>query len=281
MQRARRIREIVVKAVLYLALTLVTLLIIFPIIWMLSISIRPNRDVFQVPPRLIPLVFSFEGYQLVLQSSTNIRAFFNSMVVSLSVTVICVFLASLAGYGMSRFRFRGKKAVNYFILLTQMLPSILLVLPYFVIVSWLRLYDTYLALIITYCSFSLPFAMLMLRSFFDTVPVQLDEAGMIDGCTRLGSLRRLVLPVSVQGIVATGAFCFIGAWTELLFAVVLTKSANMALFTTAVAMNIGQFMRNWNSLMAISILGSVPIVLLWIFLQKYIVAGLTSGALKY
>jgi len=269
------------RVLLYLALILVTLIIFFPIFWMITISLRPIREVLSLPPRLVPRTFTFEGYRDVIGQARNIRAFSNSVIVCLSVTTICIALASLAGYGFSRFIFKGKQATSYFLLITQMLPSILLVLPYFLLVSALKLYDTYLALIIAYTSFSLPFSMLMLRSFFDAVPVQLDESAMIDGCTRLGALMRVVLPVSTQALIATAAFCFIGAWTELLFAVVLTKSASMLLFTTAVAYYIGEFLRNWNSMMAISILGSVPLVVMWILLQKYIVAGLTSGALKY
>ncbi len=277
----RRAKRALNKAVLYLVLAVVALIIVFPILWMVTISVRPIREVLALPPRLVPRTFTFEGYRDVMSQSRNIRAFSNSMIVCLSVTAICIALAALAGYGFSRFIFKGKQATSYFLLITQMLPSILLVLPYFLLVSALRLYDTYLALIIAYTSFSLPFSMVMLRSFFDAVPVQLDESAMIDGCTRLGALWRVVLPISTQAIVATAAFCFIGAWTELLFAVVLTKSASMLLFTTAVAYYIGEFLRNWNSLMAISILGSAPLVVMWIFLQKYIVAGMTAGALKY
>lgn len=260
---------------------MVALICFMPILWMISESLRPNREVLTIPPHLIPQTFTIDAYRNVLDNPSNIRSFLNSLIVSLSVTGLSVIIASLTGYGLSRFRFRGKNACIFFILVTQMVPPIFLLLPYFIIISRLGLYNTYLGLIITYTSFTLPFCTLMLRSFFDKIPREIDEAAMIDGCSWWQTLIKVVFPISAPSIVATGTFAFILSWTELLFAVALTQSGNMRVFTVALSFYIGQYAKQWNELMAFSVVASLPLFVAWMFLHKYIVEGMTAGAIKY
>lgn len=265
----------------YLLLIIASIIILIPIIWMISFSFRPNNEIFQIPPKIIPDTFTIDAYNNVLKNNVNIRSIFNSLVVCSAVTGISIIISSLAGYGFSRFRFRGKQLTTFFILITQMIPPIILLLPYFLIISKLGLYDTYFALIITYVSFTIPFCTLMLRSFFDTTPKELDEAAMIDGCSRMGALLRVILPTNVPSLIATGAFAFIMAWTELLFAVALTSSKNMMQSSVAVARYVGEYAFQWSEIMAFSFLTCVPLVLIWIFLQRYIIEGMTKGSVKY
>ncbi|MBM3702176.1 MAG: carbohydrate ABC transporter permease [Actinobacteria bacterium] len=274
-------RKVFHFVIYYFLLIVATLIIFMPILWMISVSLRPNKEVLLTPPAWIPQTFTIEAYRSVLINPSNIRSFLNSLIVSLSVTGLSIILASLASYGFSRFRFRGKTACSFFILVTQMIPPIFLLLPYFIMMSRLGLYDTYLALIITFTSFTLPFCTLMLRSYFDTVPREIDEAALIDGCSWWQALIRVILPINIPAIIATGAFAFILAWTELLFAVALTQSKGMRLFTVALSVYIGEYSMRWNELMAFSVLACIPLVIGWVFLQKYIIEGMTAGAIKY
>ena len=265
----------------YFLITILTVCAISPIVWMFLVSIRSNNEVLNIPPHIIPETITFEAYKNILSDFTNIRSFINSIIVCLSVTFFSLFIASLASYGLSRFRLRGKGIFNIFNLTTQMLPPIFLLLSYFVIVTKLGIYDTYLGLIITYTSFTLPFCILMLKSYFDSIPIEIDEAAMIDGCSRWKVLLKIILPLNIPSLIATGAFAFIVAWSELLFAVTLTQSKDMRVLTVAIANNIGKFFFKWNELMAISVLSFIPLVIAWIFLQRYIIEGMTAGAIKY
>ena len=167
-----------------------------------------------------------------------------------------------------------------FILMTQMFPGILLVIPYFSLMGAAGLLNTYPALVIAYTSFSLPFCTWMLKGFFDSIPPELDEAAMIDGCSRTSAFLRVILPLSAPGLVATAIFSFLVAWNEFLFAVVLTSTPGMYLVTVGIASNIGQFRIQWNDLMAASVLATLPTIILYAFLERYLVQGLTAGAVK-
>lgn len=265
----------------YLLVIVVCVCVMSPIYYMVTTSFKFERDVLTQPPSILPRNWTLDGYRSILTNPDNIRAFINSVIVGLSVTIISLIIAALAGYSLSRFRFKGKEATSFFILVTQMVPPVILLLPYFLIISKIGLYNTYFALIITYVSFTIPFCTLMLRSFFDSIPRELDEAALIDGCSWFQTLFRIIVPISVPSIIATGAFAFILSWTELLFAICLTSGRNMIMVTIAVVNNIGKFSFKWNDIMALSMLNSIPLVIAWIFLQKYIIEGMTSGAMKY
>jgi len=161
-----------------------------------------------------------------------------------------------------------------------MFPGVLLVIPYFLLASRLELFNTYPALFIAYTSFALPFSMWMLKGFMDSIPTDLDEAAMIDGCGRLGAFLRVVLPLALPGVAATALFSFLVAWNEFLFAVALTSKPDMYLVTVGIASNIGQFRVQWNDLMASAVLASIPTIVLYVFLERYLVQGLTAGAVK-
>jgi multiple sugar transport system permease protein len=208
------------------------------------------------------------------------RFFFNSYVVVISVTLLTLIVAILAAYSFSRFTFRGKKIIHVFIISTQTVPPITLLIPFFGLIVAFRIYDTYFALIFTYMAFTLPYAILMMTGYFNTIPRELDEAVLVDGASRFFALWRVLVPVSIPGVVATAIFTFLMGWNEFLFALTLTKTTEMRTVPIGIQQMMGQFSYQWNEMMAMSILGSLPVLLIYLFAQKYFLAGMTAGAVK-
>ncbi|GAB2560009.1 carbohydrate ABC transporter permease [Gracilibacillus alcaliphilus] len=265
---------------IYVCLTLGTLLILSPIIWMFLISIRDNVDVFRLPLQIIPDEPNIQAYIQIFNNSDMFQLFINSYIIALSVTCICVLFAALAGFGLSRFSYKGKKYLVIYTLLTQMFPMVLLAIPYFLVISSLGLYNSYIALIIAYTSFALPFAILMMRDFMNSIPRELDDAAKIDGCGLYRTFFSVILPPSLPGLIAMAIYTFILAWNEYLFAIVLTQNNNARPLTVGIGMLMGEFTTEWNQLMALSILGSLPLIIVFLFIQRYFLQGLTSGSVK-
>lgn len=251
-----------------------------PLAWMVSTSLKPLEETFVSPPRWIPEHPTLASYASAWSIQSFGTYFMNTAIVSVATTVLALAIGSLAGYGFSRFRFRGRGALMGFTLSTQMFPGVLLVIPYFVMASKVGLFNTHLALIIAYTSFALPFCIWMMKGFFDRVPRELDEAAMIDGAGRLQFFLRVAVPIVVPGLIATAIFSFLVAWNEFLFAVALTSSPKMYLLTVGIASNLGQFRVQWNDLMAAAVLAIVPVVALYSILQRHLVEGMTAGAVK-
>lgn len=268
------------KILSYLTLTIVSALTAFPVIWMILMSVRPNVEVFSIPPTIIPRKFTLQAYTQVLSNSTYMRFFLNSYIVGLMVTLVSIIVATFAGYGFSRFKFQGGRLMNVFIVSTQMVPPITLLIPYFAMIVKVNLYDTYGGLIVTYASFSLPYAILMMTAYFNTIPKELDEAAIVDGASRFRVLRSIVFPAAVPGIIATGVYTFLLAWNEFLFALTLTRSTNMRTVPVGISMLMGEHAYNWNTMLSISMLGSIPVLLMFVITQKYFISGLAAGAVK-
>jgi multiple sugar transport system permease protein len=268
------------KASVYLSLIVLTSIILLPIGWMISIAIRDNTDVFKMPLQLIPESPNLNAFRAVLANPDMVRLFVNSYVIAISVTFLCILFAALAAYGFSRFNFKGKRTMLIYILVTQMFPMVLLSIPYFLIITRYGMYDTYAALIFAYTSFALPFSIIMLRDFISTIPKELDEAAKIDGCGPLKTFFHIIIPPSLPGLIATGVYTFILAWNEFLFAVILTNSVKAKPLTIGIGSLVGEYSTQWNQLMALSILASAPLILVFLFLQKYFLQGLTAGSVK-
>ena len=270
-----------ISSTIWLIISIILFIIIFfPIFWMILCSIRPNIEVFTFPPRIIPKVFTLKAYNSIFSDKEFIDSMINAFIVCTTTTLLSLAMSTLAAYGFTRFRIMGKKLIQQYILTTQMLPIILLVLPYFIILTKINLYDTRLGLIIAYTSFTLPFCSLTMIGFFNNIPRELDEAAMIDGCSYFGAFRRIVLPISLPGLVATGIFSFLYAWNEYLMAVVLTSSGHSRMITVVIGSKIGQYSVVWNELMAIAVVASAPIIVIYFILQRYFQKGMTAGALK-
>jgi multiple sugar transport system permease protein len=253
---------------------------IFPVLWMLSSSFKSNTEIFSLPPRIFPKAFTLEAYQSILGNASKVRFFLNSYLVASSVTVLTLLVSILSGYSFSRHSFRFRKPLNMFIISTQTVPPITLLIPYFGLVVAFRMYNTYFALIFTYMVFTLPYAILMMTGYFNTLPKELDEAVMVDGGSSLYALWRVLVPISVPGIVATGVYTFLLAYNEFLFALTLTKTTDMRTVPIGIQLLMGQHAYQWNEMMAMSMLGSLPIVVMYMVAQRYFLAGMTAGSVK-
>jgi multiple sugar transport system permease protein len=274
-----RNRERLINALAYALLILAIIIIFVPLAWMLTVSVRPNLEVMKMPPDWIPQVFTLEGYAKIFSNPRYLLVFLNTTVVSLIVTAISLFLGAMAAYALARFKFAGQRTVLMFLITTQMFPLVLLCIPYFRIFIALGLYDTRTSLVVVYLTFTLPFCILMLRSYFMNIPRDIEEAAMVDGCTRLGAVFRTLVPMSYPAFIGAGLYTFLLAWNEFLFAVVLIESWENRVLTMAIYSLMAEFVTDWNAMMAFSVLASLPLVVAFIFLQRFMVQGMTAGAL--
>ena len=266
-------------AAIYALLIAVTAIMLFPVAWMLTVSVRPNVEVMKIPPDWIPQVFTLDAYARVLTSGRYLKTFVNTYFVALAVTLLSLFIGAMAAYALARFRFRGQRAVLMFLITTQMFPLVLLCIPYFQLVVRIGLYDTLISLIVVYVTFTLPFCVLMLRSYFAQIPKDMEEAAMVDGCSRAGAILRTLLPMSYPALIGAGLYTFLLAWNEFLFAVVLIEAWDKRVITMAVYSLLAEFVTEWSMMMAFSVLASAPLVIAFIFLQRYMVRGMTAGAI--
>ncbi|MEU0391612.1 carbohydrate ABC transporter permease [Streptomyces sp. NPDC006208] len=265
-------------------LTFLTAFALLPVYVMVSTSLKPLQDVsgtFQ----WVPSGLTLRPYVDIWDTVPLARYFVNSLIVAGSATVLSVVIAVFAAYAVSRYRFRGKRVFTVTVLSTQMFPGILFLLPLFLIFvnignsTGVALYGSRGGLILTYLTFSLPFSIWMLIGYFDSIPKDLDEAAMVDGCGPLRALFKVVVPAAVPGIVAVSVYAFMTAWGEVLFASVMTNDTTR---TLAIGLR-GYATQNdvyWNQVMAASLVVSVPVVAGFLLLQRYLVAGLTAGAVK-
>jgi len=267
------------KASIYGLLIVAIVVMCFPLAWMLSVSFRPNGEVTRIPPAWLPEVFTLEAYAKIFRNPKYLTVFINTWFIAVIVTVLSLALGSIAAYALARVRFIGHRAVLMFLITTQMFPLVLLCIPYFRIFITLGLYDSLSALIIVYLTFTLPFCILMLRSYFLNIPRDMEEAAMVDGCSRLGAVFRILFPISYPAFIGAGLYTFLLAWNEFLFAVVLIESWEKRVLTMAIYSLMAEFVTDWNTMMAFSVLASLPLVVAFVFLQRYMVQGMTGGAL--
>jgi len=248
---------------------------------MISTSLKTNTEAYTIPPTWWPHAPTLEeGYGKVLLWTNFPRYFLNSTIISLGTALLSTFIGALAGYGFSRFFFKGRATLIGIILATQMLPGVLLVGPYFKMLAKVHLYNTYPGLILAFTTITLPFSTWMMKGFTDTVPVELDQAAMVDGCSRFGAFLRVILPVIAPGMVATIIFAFLLSWGDLLWVLCLTSTDSMSTVTLGLSRLVTQFRIIWPQLMAGSVVGALPPVILYLLLQNYLVKGLTGGAVK-
>ena len=272
------------KIITVILVILVCMFALFPFVWMISTSFKPANEVYSKTPSFIPNEPTVEGYTEMLTTQSSTFDFpqwlTNSVIVALLTTVFSMIIATLGGYGLSRFRFRGRGFLSYFILTTQVLPGSLLIIPLYVIMGNLQLLDTRIGLVAAYCTFSVPFCTWMMKGFFDTIPISLEEAARVDGAGRFRIFSTVVLPLTVPGLVATGIFSFINGWNEYLFASTFMKSYENWTLPVGIASFQGQYTTNWGTLMAGAVLITIPVVILFLLLQKHLVSGMTAGVVK-
>jgi len=268
------------KGLTLIGLVLGALFAGLPVLWMFAASFKSNTKIFAYPPQLIDESFSFASYIEVFTNPEQLRYFFNSYLVSALVTLFTLIVGILAGYSFSRFNFRFKNILNLIIIGVQSVPPITLMIPYFGLIVAFGLYNSYWALIFTYMVFTLSYAIIMMTGYFNTLPRELDEAVMIDGGSSFTILWRVLVPIALPGVVSVGVYTFMLAWNEFLFALTLTKTNDMRTVPIGIQLLMGQHSFEWNQMMAMSVLGSLPVLLLFLVFQRYFIAGMSAGSIK-
>ncbi|GAB1583642.1 MULTISPECIES: carbohydrate ABC transporter permease [Phyllobacteriaceae] len=253
---------------------------LFPLFWLLKVSVTPNDLLYSEGVRLWPSSTTLQHFSFVLVHSDFPRFFKNSVIVSGGTALIVTIIASLSGYALSRFSFRAKYWIVGLMLLTQMFPLVMLVAPIFKMLSPLGLTNSLTGLIIVYVAFNVPFATFLMQSFFDGIPKDLEEAAMIDGATRFMAFRQIILPLTLPGIAATLGFVFTAAWSELLFALMLISGNQAATFPVGLLSFVSKFSVDFGQMMAAGVLALIPACLFFLLIQRYLVQGLTAGAVK-
>jgi multiple sugar transport system permease protein len=247
---------------------------------MLSTSFKSEAEALSLPIRWIPRQFTLQAYGEMWTLKPFALYFWNSIAVSGVTALLSTVVGALAGYGFSRFQFRGRTSLLAFFLATQMISGVLVIGPYFRILAAVELYNSLTGLIIAYVTICLPFAAWMSKGYFDSIPKELDEAGLVDGASRLQIFLRIICPIAVPGTVATLLFAFLLAWQDLLWALCLISIDEKRTVTLGVAFLVGEFVIKWPMLTAASLIGSLPTILLYLFLQRFYVEGLARGAVK-
>ena len=259
----------------------IVLAVVFPLIWMIVTSVKPQSELFSIPPTLMPETVTFEHYWRLLTDTPFLQYFRNSMILAVTTTVVVVVLGTLGAYSLVRFKYRGRETLATLVLFTYLMPSVVLVVPLYLMMAKLGLANTLASLVIAYTTFARPYALWLLRSFMSSIPVDLESAALVDGADRMGAFVDVILPQALPGIVSTALFTFILCWNEYLFALVLVNSDSVRPLTAGTMnMLITSFNIDWSLLMAASVMMSLPLIVIFTFLQGTLTKGFGAGAVK-
>lgn len=268
--------------VLFGLIIIVTGFILSPIYWMVRIAFTPEFQIFVVPPKSILETATTRAFELLFTKRAYFFIYYlNSIIVSSATTVVCLVSGLLAAYSFSRFRYIGRNLFMQTLLSSQMFPWALLLIPLFISFSKLGLINTYTGLVIAHATFAFPLCTWILKSYFDTIPRELEESAEMDGCGKLRILWSIVLPVCLPGIVAAGIYVFLFSWNDFLFGLTLTNKQNMRILAPGLSLTfVEQHRYNWTEMMAACVVITIPLVVVFLFLQRYFIQGLTAGAMK-
>lgn len=271
-----------IKALAYNVLVWgLVLAVAFPLFWMVVTSLKPQFELFRRPPTMLPETVTFEHYSRLLTETPFLTYFGNSVILATSTTLVVITIATLGAYSLVRFSYRGRETLAFLVLFTYLLPSVVLIIPLYLLMVALGLANTLFSLVIAYTTFALPYGLWLLRSFMAGVPQDLEAAALVDGATRLGAFKDVILPQLLPGIVSTALFTFILSWNEYLYALVLVNSDSARPLTTGVmSMLISAFNIEWSLLMAASVMMSLPLIVIFAFLQSYLTRGFGAGGMK-
>ena len=277
---SRKTRRRLVGLVRFVILALFLLGVLAPLYWLFITSFKTSAEINSLQVTYWPQQFTLENYQKLFQV-TNFGVYMkNSLIVTFVSALIVLVLSICGGYALARYKFRGKKVVLIAFLLSQMIPTILLFIPMFLIFGKLQLINTLKSLIILYTVFNTPFCLITLRGFFERIPVSLEEAALVDGCNKFQAMTKIIIPVLFPGIVATFVFAFTGAWNELLAGIMFINSNALKTIPVAINAFIGKYSIDWGQMSAACIIALIPTTIFFAIVQKYILQGLTQGAVK-
>lgn len=260
----------------------ILIVLLFPLYWTLVTSLKTEQEIFQIPPTLWPNVLNTKSYTAQLDHGdfNMFRSFGNSLLISLGATVISVVLAVPASYGIAKYKFRFRKCVLLTFLVTQMLPVSVLLTPMFLMFKNMHLYNTWLSAILADATIGIPFSVLILKNYFASIPNEMEEAAYIDGCGKFGSFFRVLIPIAKPGIIVCAIFSFLYAWGDLAYSMTFILEQEARPITAGIYNFMGQYGTKWSYLTAYAIVTIIPVALIFIFMQKYIISGMTSGAVK-
>ncbi|QKH38891.1 carbohydrate ABC transporter permease [Achromobacter pestifer] len=264
----------------YATVIATTFAVLFPIVWMVLTAIKPTAEIYSPQASWIPATIDWSHLRGAWLEKNFSVYFLNSLIVSTATAVFSTVVAILGGYALSRFEFKGKQVLGAFVLVIYLVPVILLALPFYLLLSKLSLLDTRLGLILAVATYAVPFSVWVLKGYFAQVPPEIEEAAIVDGASRIGALWRVVLPVALPGIVATFLFCFILAWDDYLFGLIIINSDSMRTLPLAVGLLAADYSVTDGQMMAMGTITTIPIIFLYLFFQRYFISGLTSGSVK-
>lgn len=268
------------KTLIIFLMGLIAFVILIPFLWTLSTSFKPLPEVNKYPPQWLSPQMSLRPYGDMFNFLPFSRYTLNSVVIAISATLLTLFVGSLAAFAFSRFEFKGKDFFLLVFLLSQMLPGASVIIPLFQLVRKIGLYDTYFGLILTHSSVMLPFVIWLLYGFFKTIPQEVEDAALIDGCSRLATFWKVLIPLALPGLGATAIFAFLGSWNEFFFALLLAESDSARTIPVGIGLFVGEYGEVWNQMCAAAVFFSIPPLILFSLLQRTFVKGLSAGALK-
>lgn len=260
----------------------IAILFLFPLYWIIITSLKSEAEIFSQTPSIFPKAITFDSYiaQFTSGEYSLVLGFINSLIVAVPTMAISVILAVPAAYGLARFNMKGKKLFIQSFLLTQLMPATLLLAPMFIMFKKMEITNTFFAPIFANCTTAIPFSVMILRTYFIEIPKDIEEASKIDGCNVFTSFLRVILPISYPGIIMIAVFSFLYGWGDLIYSLTFIQDENMRPITAGIYNFIGRYGIAWNKVMAFGTVVIIPVILIFIFLQKYIIGGLTSGAVK-
>lgn len=271
------------KNVLYCILALLVLcMLLFPLYWIFVTSLKTEKEIFMIPPTFWPQILNTKSYLAQLENGdfNMFRSFGNSLVISLGAMSIAIVLAVPASYGIAKYEFRGKQVIVLGFLVTQMLPVSVLLTPLFIMFKNMNLYNTLFATMLADATIGIPFSILILKNYFASIPKDLEEAAYIDGCNRFSAFIRVLIPIAKPGVVVCGVFSFLYAWGDLAYGMTFILDQEKRPITAGIFNFMGQYGTKWSYLTAFAVVTIIPVALIFIFMQKYIISGMTSGAVK-
>lgn len=256
--------------------------LLFPLFWILSTSLKNEQEIFKIPPTIIPKTLNLKSYAAQIENGdfNMFRSFANSFIISIGATIISVVLAVPASYGIANYKFKGRKVILLGFLVTQMLPVAVLLTPMFILFKGMNLYNTPGAAILADATIGIPFSILILKNYFASIPRDLEEAAYIDGCNRFSAFVRVLIPIAKPGVIVCGIFSFLYAWGDLAYGMTFILDQQKRPITAGIFNFMGQYGTKWSYLTAFAVVTIIPVALIFIFMQKYIISGMTSGAVK-